>query len=308
MIAINEQNIQYVTLWSLQSHPKNSEFFDDMEGEKWNDFLQSIKTSGIIEPIIVTQNMLVVSGHQRLRAARELKLKTVPIIVKNYKNDDDILKDLLETNLRQRGTISTSNFKSANIAKTLERIYKSDGNSNSPKTQKELADKLGISLRSLQYIKSLDKLPNDLKELVEAGKITSTTAIKIFDRLTPEEKSDVIKMIKQEQGKTSSGEITDYIQQIRNKDLEISRLKNELSKINSENNDSKRVLFDKFVRLTTDYMKDIQSISKNSPIDDLLQQGELKETDVKNLQNTILNILDILSEISQKLGEALFEF
>lgn len=279
-----------------------------MEGEKWNDFLQSIKTSGIIEPIIVTQNMLVVSGHQRLRAARELKLKTVPIIVKNYKNDDDILKDLLETNLRQRGTISTSNFKSANIAKTLERIYKSDGNSNSPKTQKELADKLGISLRSLQYIKSLDKLPNDLKELVEAGKITSTTAIKIFDRLTPEEKSDVIKMIKQEQGKTSSGEITDYIQQIRNKDLEISRLKNELSKINSENNDSKRVLFDKFVRLTTDYMKDIQSISKNSPIDDLLQQGELKETDVKNLQNTILNILDILSEISQKLGEALFEF
>ena len=51
----------------LEDIQKKSDFFDDMVGEKWQDFLQSIKTSGIIEPVVLTQDYIVVSGLQRVR-------------------------------------------------------------------------------------------------------------------------------------------------------------------------------------------------------------------------------------------------
>lgn len=52
----------------LTPHPRNVEFFDDMDGQKWKDFLKSVETSGVIEPVIVTQDLVIVSGHQRVRA------------------------------------------------------------------------------------------------------------------------------------------------------------------------------------------------------------------------------------------------
>ena len=44
-IANNTINVNELT-----PHPRNEEFFDDIEGEKWQDFLKSVETSGIIEP------------------------------------------------------------------------------------------------------------------------------------------------------------------------------------------------------------------------------------------------------------------
>ena len=33
-----------------------------MLGQKWTEFLESIKTSGVIEPIVITQDKTIVSG------------------------------------------------------------------------------------------------------------------------------------------------------------------------------------------------------------------------------------------------------
>jgi ParB-like chromosome segregation protein Spo0J len=45
---------------------------------------------------------IIISGHQRVRACNELGIDKVSCKVKVYDSDDAILKDLLETNLRQR--------------------------------------------------------------------------------------------------------------------------------------------------------------------------------------------------------------
>lgn len=65
----------------------------------------------------------MVSGHQRLRACKELGIKNVYCIVRSYKSEDEVLRDLIETNIQQRGTISSSKKKQALIIQTLERIY-----------------------------------------------------------------------------------------------------------------------------------------------------------------------------------------
>ena len=114
---------QLLAVDSLSPHPRNNDFFDDITGGKWDEFLESVKASGIIEPLVITQNKVVVSGHQRLRACKELGIRNVYCIVRTYKSEDEILRDLIETNIQQRGTISSSKKKQALIIQTLERIY-----------------------------------------------------------------------------------------------------------------------------------------------------------------------------------------
>jgi ParB-like nuclease domain. len=117
-----------------------------MEGDKWKDFVKSIKTSGIIQPLIVTDNYTVISGHQRLKAAIELGLAEVPCEVHEYVDRDGIsaedwkLKDLLESNLMQRGVGNINPMKSARCIGELKRIYdikrgRPNNNNNGTKKQ-----------------------------------------------------------------------------------------------------------------------------------------------------------------------------
>ena len=64
--------MQQINVNELKPHPRNNEFFDDMTGEKWKEFLESIKIRGVIEPIVITPDKTIVSGHQRVRACKEL--------------------------------------------------------------------------------------------------------------------------------------------------------------------------------------------------------------------------------------------
>jgi hypothetical protein len=42
--------MQKIKVSELKEHPMNTFYFDNMSGEKWNEFLKSVETSGVIEP------------------------------------------------------------------------------------------------------------------------------------------------------------------------------------------------------------------------------------------------------------------
>ena len=77
---------------------------------------------GVIEPVVITQDKTIVSGHQRVRACKELGIETVMCDAHVYDNEDQILQDLLETNIRQRGDVGGSAKKVGRRIKELERI------------------------------------------------------------------------------------------------------------------------------------------------------------------------------------------
>jgi len=56
--------MEYIKINQLTQHSKNNYFFDDITGDNWEEFKKSIKTSGVIEPIVITQDNVIVSGHQ----------------------------------------------------------------------------------------------------------------------------------------------------------------------------------------------------------------------------------------------------
>ena len=192
--------MQQINIDELKPHPRNSEFFDDMEGEKWQEFVESIKSRGIIEPIVITHDKMIVSGHQRVRAAKELGIKTVTCDVHAYNSDDEILQDLIETNIRQRGDIGGSAQKVGKRIKELERIYGVEkGNNqysslpnNSVSSQSDIAALLGISVDTLQNYKMMAEMIPELEELIDTGVVTKTTALAIMKNLSPQEQEELI--------------------------------------------------------------------------------------------------------------------
>lgn len=192
----------------LKEHPRNKEFFDDIQGQAWQDFLESVRTSGIITPLIVTRNedetYTVISGSQRLRAAKELGIEEVPCEVRTYRDrdgitkEDWILKDLIETNLRQRGKGNLNDLKLARCLFELMRIYgikrggdrksivvennnQSDimSHSVSSFSQSYIAELIGISERQLQRINKLNNLIPEIQQLIEEGKLSTTEGVQL---------------------------------------------------------------------------------------------------------------------------------
>lgn len=284
-------NIQYISTDKLKAHPRNNDFFDNIEGDKWNDFLESIKTSGIIEPIVATQKYVVISGHQRLRAAKELKFLEVPVIVKNYKTEQDELKDLIETNLRQRGTISTSDIKSGAIVKALEGIYKKDKKSDTPKNQQELANKLGISLRNLQYLKKLNELPDELREIIETDKVTTSTALRVVDKLSDQERSEVVQMIQDSDKKVTGSEIEKYVEQLRQKNIQIAELKSQLKMQAEQIGNGTQKNFEIIKKATDDYLNQLNVVLSEYIIDDIIND-KIIESELKLLRQNLYVIND----------------
>ena len=206
----------------LIPHEKNEFYFDEMSGQKWAEFLESVRTSGVIEPPVVTDKRVIVSGHQRVRACKELGIDAINCEVRIYDSEDRVLKDLIETNIRQRGTIAGSEMKMGRIIKELERIYDvkrgrptKNTNNVGNKTQADIAADLNIdNMETYRQNKSLTDLPVEFQELIDVGKITPSTASRVIAKLSEEEQMQLLGNLPVAQ-KYTQVQVQQYIDQIR---------------------------------------------------------------------------------------------
>lgn len=241
----------------LKEHPQNSFFFDDISGDAWDAFLDSVRTSGIIEPIVVTQDNIIVSGHQRVRACKELGINDVKYVVNTYASEDQITKDLIETNLRQRGIGNPNPVKLGRCIKELERIYgirqgrrtdivKKVDNVNIPTTETEFAEKLGMSRQTLQNYKKLAELIPEVEDFLVTGMITPTTALAISHQLCVDDQKVLMSKLDEETKYTQS-EVQKQIDAMKLNDTDKPTQrekfeKTRADKYKSENDDLKKKL------------------------------------------------------------------
>ncbi len=117
--------------------------------------------------------------------------------IRKYENDEQVLKDLIETNIRQRGVGNPNPIKLGRCIKELEKIYgvREGRPEKLPKvsavTQEQLSDMIGISVDTLQNYKKLTELIPELEDLVETGILAPTTATALVKRMTPSEQEDL---------------------------------------------------------------------------------------------------------------------
>lgn len=220
--------MQQINVNELKPHPRNNEFFDDMTGEKWNEFIESVKSRGVIEPIVITPNKTIVSGHQRVRACKELGISTVMCDVHTYDNEDQIIQDLIETNVKQRGEVGGSAKKIGKRIKELERIYgishggnhgnqyqvAKPNNSDLAKSQEQLAKDLGISVDTLSNYKLLAEMIPELEDLLDTGIVTKTTALAMMKNLSDQEQLELISSLDTTK-KITQRQVEKYLDEIR---------------------------------------------------------------------------------------------
>lgn len=312
--------MEVLKIEDLKPHPRNNEFFDDMTGEKWNEFLESVKSRGVIEPIVITPDKVIVSGHQRVRACKELGIDEITCDVHLYNNEDEILQDLLETNIRQRGDVGGSAKKVGKRIKELERIYgirhggdrniQDEKNSSCSKTQSQLASDMGMDVRTLQNYKLLADMIPELSDLVDTGIVTKTTALAIMKELSEEEQLELIDSLDTTK-KITGRQIQDYIS--KNKELEeqkeknnsiISALNNQVDELDNQVSSLTRELEERptvQVKVIPKDYNDLKMKAENA--DKYRRQSEAYKQDYHNEQlksaDNMKKVLELQSEIQE---------
>lgn len=284
--------MQQININELKPHPRNNEFFDDITGDKWEELLESIRKRvkdnkrGNIEPIVITQDKVIVSGHQRVRAFKELSIPTIESEIRIYNSDDEILLDLLESNIRRRGEVGGSAKKTGLRIKELERLYGIHNgsthfqgnqyskvvtnNSEAPKTQEQLAYEMGMSVDTLQNYKMLADMIPELDELVQTGIVMPTTALAMIKQLTAEDQLELISSLDTTK-KITKNQIQKYIDEIKElksnppKPEDYDSTKKELQDYKLDYKQLK-IQFDEKVKELQGLRKQIETMNDNSPI------------------------------------------
>ena len=325
--------MQSLKVKDLIPHPKNEYFFDDMTGQKYEEFRESIRTSGVIEPLIVTQDMVIVSGHQRRRGCIDEGIETVMCDVRYYSDKDGrskedwILKDLIETNVRQRGEIGGSELKAIHRVDELRRIYGVQnggdrGNqytggkvavgtmsqlANSPQTTEEVCAAAGIDYESYRKFKSLADLNPDWQELLEAGNVSASVASRIIAKLPSDKQTELLESLPDDaKQRLTASEAKRYIdmleQQQREYDKQIAEMKQQTRKDIAELNDDNDAKAQRVIELENT----IQELrTKRDPaMKKLYEQSERERRLSQSLQTEKCKLEAQVQRLNAKLTEA----
>ena len=212
----------------LKPHPMNEYYFDDIQGDGWNDLLQSVRTSGVTNAITVTNDGTIISGHQRVRACNLLGIEEIPAHVVEYTPEEMAkhkdVKDLIESNLKQRVPGNSNPVKLGRCFAFLEEYYnikqgnnqhkRMENNFTSSKTAEDLAEENGVTRQTISNYKRLASSIPEMQELLNTGKVTPTTALAIMRQLSEEEQREFAQKVADEK-KVSSRIADDYIASIK---------------------------------------------------------------------------------------------
>ena len=136
--------------------------FDEAE---LNELAESIKTYGIIQPIIAANagdgTYIIIAGERRTRAARLAGLSTVPVIIREYTDQKRLEVSLIE------------NIQRADLNPIEEAAAYKNLMDYSDISQDELATRMGKNRSTVANALRLLRLPVEIQKSIEEGKVSS---------------------------------------------------------------------------------------------------------------------------------------
>lgn len=166
-----KDSVKFIDVEAVQEGTRVREDFGNMQ---W--LIDSVREKGVFQPITVTTDMMLIAGHRRLKAAREVGLKKIPALVREL-NDGEI--DLREVELLEN--IARKAFtwqEEANGVRQLHELYKTKGMDWS---QRKTAQLLNIGVAGVNRALQLSKAAEQIPEVAEAK--TADDALKILKKL-----------------------------------------------------------------------------------------------------------------------------
>lgn len=134
--------------------------FDD---EKINELAQSISESGLIQPVVVYESggkYFLVVGERRLRAVQRLKWEKIPVIVREFNEDQVAVNALLEN-------IQREDLNAIEVADGLKVLLE-----KGKVTHEIIGNRLGMNRTTVTNYLRLLKLPRKIQDSLVNGEIT----------------------------------------------------------------------------------------------------------------------------------------
>lgn len=309
---------QQIDINVLKPHPRNNEFFDDLNGEEFERLKNSIRDEKIYNDILVSPDMTIISGHQRVRAAKELGLKLVPIkIDEDLQDENSKLRALISNNFGRRKNdpekdrkalvtyVELKGFKHGEIGGGHQRVQ----NGLSAMTLDEIAKELNISKTNLKRALSIERnLTDSMKELLDTGVITKTLASDTITSLSEKEQEELISKLDVTQ-KYTQKQIQKYIDEMKSNEKEnknsetekISILKTENKRLENENKilEAQKKISDDLASQYKSQSEEYMEVKKK-----LAQMGLEPDGDY-NTFNATVQITELNSELSDLLENKL---
>ncbi|WP_322907156.1 nucleoid occlusion protein [Paenibacillus campi] len=162
---VNGDEVKQIPVANITTSPYQPRtIFDD---NKIDELCQTIKTHGVIQPIVVRVRdgkYEIIAGERRWRAVSKLGLPTVPAIVREF-NDSQAASIALIENLQREGLTSIEEAIAYQKLLDLHSL-----------TQESLAQRLGKSQSTIANKIRLLQLPEEIKQALMARQLTERHA------------------------------------------------------------------------------------------------------------------------------------
>ncbi|MCR5510720.1 MAG: ParB/RepB/Spo0J family partition protein [Lachnospiraceae bacterium] len=159
-------------------HPFKDHPFKVLDDEKMVETVKSVREHGVLMPGIVRPRIEggyeIIAGHRRKRACEIVGLMTMPMVIKNYTDDEAVIA-MVDTNLQRESILPSEKAKAYRMRYEAEKHQGSKGGN----TLDKLGENFGESGKTVQRYITLSYLSDGLLELVDERKIPVTAGITI---------------------------------------------------------------------------------------------------------------------------------
>lgn len=158
-MQISNEVIQ-IPVEDIREHKDNFSLFSPLTDHLYNELKKNIRVHGILQPLLITEESMLLCGHNRLRIAKDLNYPTVSCKVVQGSTAELVQFMIVDNSLR-RGT-------EKNILRLIEQAYQLSLTG----TIRDGANTMGISKSKFERYRKLSNLSDEFKDLLGCNKLT----------------------------------------------------------------------------------------------------------------------------------------
>ena len=177
LVGCSDMEVTEIPLEDL--HVFSGHPFRVLDDEKMEETVESIKKYGVLMPGIVRPRTEggyeIIAGHRRKRACELVGLKTMPVLIKKYTDDEAVIA-MVDTNIQREDILPSEKAKAYSMK---YEAMKHQGSREGGTTLEEMGESAGESRKTVQRYIWLSRLSDGLMEMVDIRKINFISAVDI---------------------------------------------------------------------------------------------------------------------------------
>ncbi len=165
----------------IQPNPLNEQIYGYNEKEH-KELVKSIELNGLLEPLTITRDNLLVSGHRRYKAVREIGWEDVDCRLREFDNVSVALVELNKSRIKTKTELlNEAEILQTEYSKMIKKGRPKNGEKREGKNWSILnvSEKLNIGATNLKKLMSVKKYDESLLEKIDLGLLSIGKAYSI---------------------------------------------------------------------------------------------------------------------------------